>query len=151
MAESEFQRTLCSPASAGDIVRVQKIPPAAVNIWWTDIEAWVESALGEDKTYTTPDIKKECEEAKWDLWLFFKGNDLMGFFISAILPLPKGKLFYGSWLGGKNLDEWVSEGMDITKAYARAHGCLAYSFIGRLAWKKLVGFDYTGVYYYQNL
>lgn len=115
------------------------------------IHSWVESALGADRTFTPEDIKASCESGQYVLRVIYLDGDLTGFFISSILQTPQGKILYGAWLGGKNLQDWVGRGLEEIEAWARNNGCMAYCFIGRKAWKKLLGYDYEGVYYYKNL
>lgn len=125
--------------------------PKQIEEIFPEIRRWIENAIGVDKGYLPDDIKEECKNKKWKLELIYKDNILMGFFISRIVVLPQTKLLYGAWLGGRDLDKWVKEGIQVVISNAKKDGCGSFSFIGRSAWKKLVGFDYHGMFFYKNL
>lgn len=132
-------------------VYIEYVPPSEISGIFPSIYDWVEQALGVDKSYTPEDIQRACEDNRGELRVIYLNQCLTGFFISEIVSNPKGKVFCGAWLGGKDLDKWVRPGLAIIENEARKRGCIAYSFVGRGAWKKLIGFDYQGVYYYKNL
>lgn len=118
---------------------------------WPIIENWVQDSLGVDKSYTPEDIRQECKNKTVQLWVITLGSEITGFLVTSIIDAPRGKVCYGAWLGGKNLAEWVDSGLRILEKWAINNGCIALSFIGRLAWKRLIGFDYQGVFYLKNL
>lgn len=133
------------------MIRVVVISPERIDEAFPQIFSWVKDALGVDKGYLPEDIREECKSGVWELRLVYKEDALTGFFISTIIHLPRMKLFYGAWLGGIDLQDWVMEGFESIKKYAKESGCGAYSFVGREAWKKMIKCDYQGMYYYINL
>lgn len=150
MDGSELQGTSSSFCRSNDIVIVE-IEAKEVDLVFDQIYEWAVESLDDDMTYTVHDIQKECSEGLWNLRLIYNNGFLTGFFISTIFKCPQGKLFYGRWLGGRDLESWVKKGISMIEDYAREKGCMAYSFGGRAAWQKLVGYRPKGVYYYKNL
>ncbi len=122
-----------------------------INEAWPHIESWVDIARGADKTYSVGDIKNFCISGEFDLWIVKDNGEYKGFLIGWICRAPRGKTYYGAWLGGVDLADWVADGLNAVEVYAKNNGCVAYSFIGRKAWKRLLGYDYEGVYYYKSL
>jgi len=133
------------------VIQIDIVPPEKVEQVFPFIHSWVVDCLGVDKTYSPEDIMNDCARGAFTLRLVHLGNNLTGFFISCVIAAPQGKFLYGAWLGGRDLQDWVKEGLGKIEEWGRANGCLAYGFIGRKAWKKLLGYDYEGVYYYKNL
>lgn len=127
-------------------VRVEKEDIDAV---WPDIAAWVDTARGVDHSYSVEDIRILCL-TRMDLWLAKDGNVIKGFLIGSTSVRPQGKIYFGSWLGGVDLALWVN-GFKFIEQWAQESGHMGLGFIGRKAWKKLVGYDYEAAYYYKNL
>lgn len=133
------------------MVRIEVISPKNVESIFGQIYQWVIESLGVDKSYTPEDIESGCKQGRWVLRLVYLDDVLTGFFISALIPAPQGKICYGAWLGGRDLECWVKDGLKEIEVWAISVGCIAYTFIGRKAWKRLLGYDYEGVYYYKKL
>lgn len=126
-------------------------PPEKVLEVWPYIEAWVDISRGVDRAYSVEDIRDLCSSGTLDLWVVAEEGSYYGFLIGTIVKGMREDSYSGCWLGGRDLDSWVKEGLNHVEDWARAHGCAAYNFIGRKAWKKLIGYDYEGVYYYKRL
>lgn len=129
----------------------EKVDSAKVNEIWDSIESWVDIARGVNKTYSVEDIKSLCCNGKIDLWIVKKNEGIVGFLIGSISYNPQGKVYDGAWLGGEDLIDWVAKGLKTVEKYAVENDCVGYSFIGRMAWKKLLDLDYVGQYFYKNL
>lgn len=127
-----------------------KVSPAHIDHHWPYIRDWVDISRGADHSYSLDDIRALVQSGRADLWVILEGLEYKGFFIGMTLPAPQGKIYYGAWLGGKDLSSWVN-GLKPIESWARDAGYIATCFIGRKAWKRLVGYDYEGVYYYKNL
>lgn len=131
-------------------MKVERVQPSQVHAIWDAIEPWVESALGSDKSYKPQDIKAMCQAGGLGLWLITT-NELKGFFTCIINQAPQGKTAYAPWLGGKDLGEWVAPAFAQIKPWLKEQGCISFSWIGRLAWKRFLDADYEGVFYLMNL
>lgn len=118
---------------------------------WPTILEWVRDALGVDKSYLPEDIRDECKQGIFQLWVITLNSEITGFLVTSVMDAPRGRVCYGAWLGGKNLGDWVVPGLKILESWAKEHKCISLSFIGRKAWQKLIGFDYEGVFYLKNL
>lgn len=135
----------------GNMIRVVEVVTEDIECAFSLISDWLQDALADDISYTVEDIKQDCLQKMFDLRLVYIGEELTGFFISAFIPAPQGRVLYGAWLGGRDLDLWVKDGLEIIKDWARDCGCIMYSFIGRDAWKRLIGFKPKGAFYYEKL
>lgn len=132
------------------VTTIHNIAPQDIGGVWKSIAPWVESALGNDKSYTVEDVKRACASGGINLWLIYRG-ELKGFFTAAMIDAPQGKTCYAPWLGGKDLGEWVGPAFAEFKKVLRAQGCISFSWIGRKAWKRFLGADYEGCFYLMNL
>lgn len=133
------------------MVRLEIVPKDYVSKIWPQMEDWVKSALGIDRSYKVEDIQKACESGSLMLWKITKDDKLKGFLTTALIPAPQGMVCYAPWLGGEDLGEWVSEGFDQLKVWLRHQDCLSFSWIGRKAWQKLVKADSEQCFYMINL
>jgi len=127
-----------------------KISRDGVGEVWPHIEEWVRISRGADESYSVEDIKAVCESGKCDLWVATLDDAYKGFLVGVTSIRPQGKVYHGSWLGGEDLAIWV-DGLKFIEDFVRENGYIGSSFIGRKAWKRLVGYDYEGVYYYKKL
>lgn len=128
-----------------------ELKPADVNEVWSCIEGWVRSSLGIDKSYTAEDVKTGCIEGQFKLWVILKDGKITGFLTTIISESPQGNICYAPWLGGENLGEWTPEFFEQLKNYLREQNCVSLSWIGRLAWQKLIKVDSIQCYYLINL
>lgn len=127
------------------------IPSTEVGRIWGDIEAWVKSSLGSDKSFNSDDIRAACEGGNITLWVIQNDGVLTGFLIGTINDNPRARTYYAPWLGGENLEVWVAPAFEQLKAYLRNEGISSYSWIGRPAWKRLLQADSEQVFYTINL
>jgi len=131
-------------------MKVEHIPIALIDDIWDAVEPWVQSAIGNDKSYTTQDIKKQCQNGNLSLWLI-STDELKGFLTCIISQAPQGKTAYAPWLGGKDLSEWVAPAFEQFKEYLKSQGCISYSWVGRKAWQRFLKVDSEQVFYRINL
>lgn len=127
------------------------IPPDDVKIIWDEIAAWVENALGIDKSYTVNDVKTACMRGELTLWVIYEDEIATGFLTTVINDCPQGRTCYAPWLGGENLSGWVAPAFGHLKQYLKGKGVMSYSWIGRKAWQKLIKVDSEQVFYFVNL
>lgn len=116
---------------------------------WPKIETWVKSALGEDESLSSDDIREMCTR-NLNLWLIHT-DELKGFLTFEIYDAPQMKVCYAPWLGGENLNEWVAGAFVKFKHYLKEQGVKQYSFVGRKAWQKLIKADYEGLFYLMRI
>jgi hypothetical protein len=130
-------------------MEIVKADKSQIDAIWPIIEDWVDTARGEDNSFSVADIKALCK-TRMDLWLAKDADTIKGFLIGSTSVRPQGNVYHASWLGGEDLALWVN-GMKVIEDWAKQAGYLGCSFIGRKAWKKLVGYDYDAVYYFKKL
>lgn len=130
-------------------LRTEIVPKDKIERIWPQLEEWVKNALGNDKSYTTEDVKQACL-THMNLGVIY-APELTGFMIFQIFDSPQCKSAYSPWLGGKDLAMWVEHAITEFKGFLRGQGVKQYSFIGRTAWKRLVKADYEGTFYLMTL
>lgn len=128
----------------------QKLSPEEVDGVWSTISHWVDIARGVDQSFSVDDIKKLCKAGIKELWIARDDDTIKGFLIGGTSIRPQGKVYHAAWLGGEDLALWV-DGLKIIRDQCKEAGYFGCSWYGREAWKKLVGYDYHGCYYFVKL
>lgn len=132
-------------------MKYQILKPQEIELVWPHIAEWVDISRGADKSFSVADIHAACANGQYELWVVTEGIEYFGFLIGCIIPAPRAHVYYGAWLGGKDLAKWVKEGVAAVEKHAKQNGCVSYSFVGRKAWQRLLGYDYEGVFYFKNI
>lgn len=129
------------------MIHTETIPPSRIEFIWSAIEEWVKSALGNDKSHTSDDVRRSCESGAVDLRIVYANEEIKGFLTYKIYDAPQCKCCYAPWLGGIDLAQWVPEAFEEFKAFLKEQNVQQYSFSGRDAWKRFIKADYEGRFY----
>lgn len=106
---------------------------------WPKALAMLEPALNGGK----PEVVKDfIEDGTYQLWL--ADNDAAA--TTAINTFPVGKVLTVVHLGGKNMWQWLGEGLAALESWARQQGCDRIRINGRDEWSRVLpGYRKTSV------
>lgn len=87
---------------------------------------------------TIDDMYAPIASGVLDLWVCVRKGEVIGAVITSIDAGSAGKICSVHCLAGSDLKQWVKQGNDAIKAYARAHRCTAIESITRNGWARLI-------------
>ena len=114
---------------------ISLIMPDQLMIIWEDVEKYLRKSCKRSKgRTTTQDIFYECINNQSSLWIIFDtGNmKILGCAITQITDYPTGKRMLNlEHTSGKNMQDWVEDGIEVMIKFAKANGCEGLEGMGR--------------------
>jgi len=111
-----------------------------VDKYWERLEPLILKSITNRRfteTETLDSIKLSLIKRERQLWYCHdeKGEAII---ITTIRILPKTKILYVSYVGGKNIDGFFLESYETLKAFAKDKGCSQLRLAGRKGWARKI-------------
>lgn len=133
------------------MIYVSGIPAEYIDDVWEDCKKYVE--MGNNKSQEEMDVHDIyffLKEKEMQLWVIFdkdNGKEIKAVITTQILNYPQKKVCRIVTLGGKQMDTWVAETLEILEEWSQEQDCDAMETVCRKGFvKKLKNFGYEQTY-----
>ena len=120
---------------ASRIYEFSLIPSEQISLVWSQVEEYlIKSAKRSDGRTRVEDIFYDLINNQTQLWIIFDTGNLKinGVQITLFNIYPTGKKMLNlEHTSGKNMQDWVDNGIDIMTKFAKANGCEGIEGMGR--------------------
>lgn len=114
------------------------VASAFIDQVWKDVAPMIERALAYfDDRVGIDDIYQSLKAKNNQLWLVFRGGEILTAVITEIAIYPKKKVLTIAYLAGRDFKSW-QYGLSVLKDFAKSHGCSCIEIRGRRGWEKLL-------------
>lgn len=117
-------------------IGVTSVPIEAMHIVWPVAEGLLSKAVERSNgRYNSTAVLHELLHKELALWLVVRGDDIKAAYTTRVLKYPTGATgLVVDWLGGEDMDEWLSLVVDSLKRYGVDIGCDHVELVGRSGW-----------------
>ena len=114
---------------------ISLMPSDRITLVWDDCEKFLQKSCNRSNgRATTKDIFYDCIRNVCSLWIIFDKETLniTGCAITKISQYPTGKRMLNlDHVAGKNMEQWMNNGLDVLKKYAKDNNCNGLEGVGR--------------------
>lgn len=130
------------------------VPAGLLEDAWSAVWPLVDKTLEKSKAnrfYNEYDIYSAIQRRDMQLWVAVKETKIVAVLITQIVVYPRTKLFDIIFVGGEDIDSWLSVAWDEMVAFAQSHKCSVIRGIGRAGWGKKLDpkFNKTALWEYE--
>lgn len=117
------------------MIIVSLIPREALSEVWPVASQFIQKALdAAPGIYRVVDVLDAIINERETLWGVFEEDELIAVFTTLINEYPLCRRLMLHHVGGAQIDDWVAEGVDILKSYAKDTNCTGIDTKGRKGW-----------------
>lgn len=124
------------------MIRIDGVQSSEVPILWPSVLEFLYNVVNHSEDLDLATVRKRLLFKELQLWLVTKNREQLGVFVTEIKP-PALML---AMLGGKDVQEWLPDVIDVANRFGGEHGCNYIEVIGRPGWRKFqkqMGFRHT--------
>jgi hypothetical protein len=115
-------------------VQFSGVPSSRLGAVWPYVEKLIADALKRGEPCFGPeDVRKYLETGGWQLWIAYRGNDVLLACCTEILNYPNRRVCTLPIVTGQDRDEWIDY-LDTIEAWATAQGCSLMKPLARFGW-----------------
>lgn len=110
------------------------VPAEHVLEVWPRVEPILKRVVKPQTGYDLNHVLTELQLRRWQLWVVGNFDAAV---ITSIQVRPLHKVLWIQYIAGKGMDAWLDDWITVQEAYAKANGCEAVEFAGRVGWKRI--------------
>ena len=119
-------------------MQITLVPVEGIDVVWKRIEDYVQgTAEYTHGRYTKGDIRTGLMTKPQHLWLAHEGEEVFGFVVTEIANYPQLKALVMHFTGGRELDSWKPQMLEMLQSFSKLHGCDVIESFGRAGWAKV--------------
>jgi hypothetical protein len=117
------------------MILISLIPREALSEVWPLASVHIQRALdAAPGVYRVVDVLDAIINERETLWGVFDEDELIAVFTTMINEYPLCRRLMLHHVGGAQIDDWVKEGVEILKSYAKDTNCTGIDTKGRKGW-----------------
>jgi hypothetical protein len=119
-------------------VQFSGVPSSRLGAVWPYVEKLIAEALKRgEPCFGAEDVRKYLETGGWQLWIAYRGNDVLLACCTEILNYPNRRVCTLPIVTGQDRDEWI-EHLNTIETWAAAQGCTLMKVTARPGWRRIL-------------